>query len=300
MKGLISIGDLTQKEIYDIIELSLELKEKRLKSDFSDDLKYCSLGMIFEKPSTRTRTSFEVAMTHLGGHSIYLNWHDLQLGRGETIADTARVLSRYVNAIVIRANHHSSILELQENASIPVINALSNLEHPCQSLADLMTIYEKKSKLAGKKFAWIGDGNNVCNSSILACGIMNINIDVACPRGYEPNKKIVEKASEMCTVRILHDPIIASENADVLYTDTWVSMGDEDTYAQRMNDFSNFCINERLVEAAKNDVIVLHCLPAHRGQEITSEVMDSEHSAIFDQAENRLHTQKALLLKLLK
>ena len=300
MKGLISISDLTKAEIYDIIELSLELKEKRLKGKFSDDLKYHSLGMIFEKPSTRTRISFEVAMTHLGGHSIYLNWHDLQLGRGETIADTAKVLSGYVNAVAIRANHHGSIIELQKNASIPIINALSNLEHPCQSLADLMTIYEKKGKLIGEKFAWIGDGNNVCNSSILACAIMDIDIDVACPPGYEPDKTIVEKARKMCTVRILHDPIKASENADVLYTDTWVSMGDEETYAQRMDDFSNYRINERLIEVAKNDVIVLHCLPAHRGQEITSDVMDGEHSAIFSQAENRLHTQKALLLRLLK
>jgi len=300
MKDLISISDLTKAEICDIIELSLELKEKRLENKFSDDLKYYTLGMIFEKPSTRTRISFEVAMTHLGGHSIYLNWHDLQLGRGETIADTAKVLSGYVNAIAIRANHHTSVLELQQNASIPVINALSDLEHPCQSLADLMTIYEKKGRLIGEKFAWIGDGNNVCNSSILACAIMNIDIDVACPPGYEPDKTIVEKARKMCTVRILHDPIKASENADVLYTDTWVSMGDEETYAQRMDDFSNYRINERLIEVAKNDVIVLHCLPAHRGQEITSDVMDGEHSAIFSQAENRLHTQKALLLRLLK
>ncbi|HXY88964.1 MAG TPA: ornithine carbamoyltransferase [Candidatus Acidoferrales bacterium] len=300
MKGLISICDLTEAEIYDIIELSIELKEKRLKGKFSDGLKYHSLGMIFEKPSTRTRISFEVAMTHLGGHSIYLNWHDLQLGRGETIADTARVLSGYVNVIAIRANHHASIIELQQNASIPVINALSNLEHPCQSLADLMTIYEKKGKLIGEKFAWIGDGNNVCNSSILACAIMGIDVDVACPPGYEPDKTIIEKARKMCTVRILHDPIQASENADVLYTDSWVSMGDEETYAQRMEDFSNYRVNGRLIEVAKKDVIVLHCLPAHRGQEITSDVMDGEHSAIFSQAENRLHTQKALLLKLLK
>ena len=299
MKNLISIGDLTKQELYDIIELAVSVKRERSQGIFSNGLKHKTIGMIFEKPSTRTRTAFEVAMVELGGYPIYLNWNDLQLGRGETTADTARVLSRYLSCIVVRANSHSTIIDLAKNASVPVINALSNVEHPCQLLADLMTIYEKRGRLSGLKLAWIGDGNNVCNSAILSCALMDMNIDVACPPGYEPNDAILRRAQELSSVRVLRDPLEAATAADVLYTDAWVSMGDEATAAVRARAFAKYRIDNAVLDAANSDAIVLHCLPAHRGQEITDEVMDGPHSVVFDQAENRLHAHKALLLKLL-
>jgi len=299
MKNLISIGDLTKQELCDIIELAVSVKRERSQGIFSNGLKHKTIGMIFEKPSTRTRTAFEVAMVELGGYPIYLNWNDLQLGRGETTADTARVLSRYLSCIVVRANSHSTIIDLAKNASVPVINALSNVEHPCQLLADLMTIYEKRGRLSGLKLAWIGDGNNVCNSAILSCALMDMNIDVACPPGYEPNDAILRRAQELSSVRVLRDPLEAATAADVLYTDAWVSMGDEATAAVRARAFAKYRIDNAVLDAANSDAIVLHCLPAHRGQEITDEVMDGPHSVVFDQAENRLHAHKALLLKLL-
>ncbi len=299
MKDFVSICDLTRDGILDVIQLALRLKDERKRGRFSRALEHKTIGMIFEKPSTRTRTAFEVAITELGGHPLYLSWNELQLGRGEAVADTARVLSRYVSGIVIRADHHSTVVDMASNASIPVINALSDREHPCQLLADLMTIYEKKGKLRDMKLAWIGDGNNVCNSAILSCAIMGLSIDVACPPGYEPNGEVVRTAQAVGRVRVLTDPLEAATAADILYTDTWVSMGDEATAAQRMRDLRAYCIDKRVLDAAKDDAIVLHCLPAHRGCEITAEVMDGPHSAVFDQAENRLHTQKALLMKLL-
>jgi len=298
MNGLISIGDLTKDEILDVVQLAVRLKDERSQGTFSESLRHKTLGMIFEKPSTRTRTSFEVAIVELGGYPIYLNWNDLQLGRGETIADTARVLSKYLSGIVLRATSHSTIIETADYASVPVINALSDLEHPCQLLADLMTIYEKKGTLSGMKLAWIGDGNNVCNSAILACARFGTRVDVACPLGYEPNADIVKRGQQLSAVRVIRDPLEAASDADILYTDTWISMGDEAASAQRLRAFSKYRIDGKTLDTAKDDVIVLHCLPAHRGQEITDEVMDGPHSAIFEQAENRLHAQKALLLKL--
>jgi len=297
MKGLISISDLSKGEIFDVLQLALRLKDERSRGTFSEGLQHKTLGMIFEKPSTRTRTAFEVAIVELGGFPIYLNWNDLQLGRGETIADTARVLSKYLSGIVLRATRHSTIVEMADYASIPVINALSDLEHPCQLLADLMTIYEKKGTLSGLKLAWIGDGNNVCNSAILACACLGLHIDVACPPGYEPDAAIVERGQT--AVRVINDPLEAASAADILYTDTWISMGDEATSAKRLRAFSKYRIDETVLDNAKDDVIVLHCLPAHRGQEITDEVIDGPNSVVFVQAENRLHAQKALLLKLL-
>ena len=299
MKNLISIGDLTKGEIFEIIQLAIRLKGERSKGIFSNGLEHNTLGMIFEKPSTRTRTAFEVAVVELGGYPIYLNWNDLQLGRGETIADTARVLSRYLSCITMRAKSHSTIIDVAENASVPVINALSDIEHPCQLLADLMTIYEKKGALSGMKLAWIGDGNNVCNSAILSCALMGMSVDVACPPGYEPDGEILRRGQQLSEVRILRDPLEAASAADVLYTDAWVSMGDEATSALRASVFSEYRIDRKVLDAAKTDAIVLHCLPAHRGEEITDDVMDGPHSAVFDQAENRLHAQKALLLKLI-
>jgi len=299
MKDLISIGDLAKEEICELIQLAVRLKDERSKGMFSHKLLHKTLGMIFEKPSTRTRTAFEVAAIELGGYPIYLNWNDLQLGREETIADTARVLSKYLSGIIVRAINHASIVEMAEYASVPVINALSGREHPCQLLADLMTIYEKKGKLSGLKLAWIGDGNNVCNSALLSCACMGVTVDVACPPGYEPDAEIVLRSQELSAVRIVRDPIEAASAADILYTDTWISMGDEAAHAERVRAFSAYRIDKKVLDAAKDSAIVLHCLPAHRGQEITDEVMDGPRSAVFEQAENRLHTQKALLIKLL-
>ncbi len=297
---LLSLADLSFTEIINLLDTASDLKEKRSRGKTSILLKNKTLAMLFEKSSTRTRISFEVAMTELGGHAIFLNYKDIQLGRGESIADTARVMSRYVNAIMARVYKHETLIELSENATVPVINGLSDIEHPCQLLADLLTIREYKGKLKGLNFSWIGDGNNVCNSAILACTITGMKITVACPEGYEPKGEIIEMAKGLGGMTsIIHDPVKAARNADVLYTDVWVSMGDEEEYDQRLHDFKPYQINSKLLEQAKHDVMVLHCLPAHRGEEITADVIDGPHSAVLDQAENRLHAQKALLLKLL-
>ncbi|MBN2109869.1 MAG: ornithine carbamoyltransferase [Methanosarcinaceae archaeon] len=300
MKHLLSMTDLSHEDLVELLDMAADLKEKRLRGKVTDLLKNKSIGMIFEKSSTRTRVSFEVAMSDLGGHALYLNTRDMQLGRGETVADTAHVLSRYLYCLVARVYSHDTVRELAENSSIPVVNALSDLEHPCQILADLLTIREYKNRLKGLKYAWIGDGNNVCNSAILGCAMSDMEIAVACPPGYEPNGKIVEQARKLGgRVTVTNDPLEAATDADVLYTDVWVSMGDEQEREKRLADLSPYQINSGLVDAAKQDVIVMHCLPAHRGEEISADVMDGPHSVVFDQAENRLHAQKALLLKLM-
>jgi ornithine carbamoyltransferase len=296
----LSLADLSYEELIDILDIASDLKEKRARGKTSTGLKNKSLAMIFEKSSTRTRVSFEVAMTELGGHAIYLNYRDIQLGRGESVADTARVMSRYIHAIMARVYKHETLTGLSKYSTVPVINGLSDLEHPCQILADLLTIREYKGKLKNLNFSWIGDGNNVCNSAILACALTGMKITVACPEGYEPNSEILNKARDIGgTVNVIRDPLKAAKNADILYTDVWVSMGEEEEYEQRLRDFKPYQINSKLLEQAKHDVMVLHCLPAHRGEEITAEVVDGPNSAVFDQAENRLHAQKALLLKLL-
>jgi ornithine carbamoyltransferase len=300
-RHLLSILDLSHRDIIHLLDKADELKEQRQRGKTSEELKHKTLTMLFEKSSTRTRISFQVAMSELGGHSIYLNPADTQLGRGESIADTAKVISRYTHAIAARVNQHQTIIELAENSTIPVINALSDLEHPCQLLADLMTIREYKGHLKGLTLAWIGDGNNVCNSTILACALTHIHLNIATPKGYEPDKTILNQARELGgSITLTNNPQEAATDADILYTDVWISMGDEAQTQQRLKHFKPYQINNQLLQHAKHDAIVLHCLPAHRGQEITSEVADGPHSAIFDQAENRLHTQKALLLKLLK
>jgi len=297
---LLSLADLSYTDIISLLDAASDLKEKRVRGKTSGELKDKTLAMLFEKSSTRTRISFEVAMTELGGHAIFLSPKDIQLGRGESIADTARVMSRYVHAIMGRVYKHETLIELSKYAAVPVINGLSDLEHPCQLLADLLTIREYKGKFRGLNFSWIGDGNNVCNSAILACALTGMRMTVACPEGYEPNSEIVDKAKDMGgVINIIHDPMKAAKKTDILYTDVWVSMGDEDEYEQRLCDFGPYQINSRLIEQAKHDVMVLHCLPAHRGEEITAEVVDGPNSAVFDQAENRLHAQKALLLRLL-
>ncbi|MDY6966605.1 MAG: ornithine carbamoyltransferase [Halobacteriota archaeon] len=298
--NFISMSDFTTEQIFSVLDSALDLKEKKKRGKVFEPLEGKSLGMLFEKSSTRTRVSFEVAMTDLGGHALYLNWKDLQLERGESLEDTARVLSSYVDGIMIRAYKHESVCKLAEFATVPVINALSDLEHPCQSLADLMTIREKKGNFAGLKFGWIGDGNNVCNSSILACVLTGMRITVACPEGHEPDSAIISKAIDLgCEVEIVNDPEKAAEEADVLYTDVWVSMGDEGEKEERLKVFKPFQINRDLMQKANSDVVIMHCLPAHRGEEITDDIMSDSHSVIFDQAENRLHAQKALLSKLM-
>ena len=294
------MADLSLEDIYGILDLAEEIKEKRNQGKVTDHLKNKSLGMIFEKSSTRTRVSFEAGMSDLGGHAIYLNPNDIQIGRGETIEDTAKVLSRYLSGVAARVYSHDTLIKLAENSTIPVINALSDKEHPCQALGDLLTIKEYKNKISNMKFVWVGDGNNVCNSLMLACAIVGMEMVVACPKGYEPAEEYVQKARKLGgVVKIMDDPLKASENADILYTDVWVSMGDEGEEAQRMKDFAGFQINEALIAVSKPDVIVMHCLPAHRGLEISAGAIDGPHSVVFDQAENRLHAQKAVLLELM-
>jgi ornithine carbamoyltransferase len=286
MKNLLSLKDLKKEDIEKLFEITKKVKRKR-----SEDLFEKTLILYFEKPSTRTVVSFYVAMVELGGDAIFLTPKEMQIGRGETISDTAKVLSRYANGIVARTYKHKTITDLAKHATIPVINGLSDLHHPCQVLADLFTVLEKRSTL-DLNFAWIGDGNNVCNSWIQAANIMNFSLSVATPKGYEPKEKLGK-------VRLLHDPKKAIRNADVVMTDTWVSMGEEKEEKVRNKIFKPFQVNSKLVKLAKKDYLFMHCLPAHRGYEITKEIIDGKHSIVFDEAENRLHVQKAILLYLL-
>jgi ornithine carbamoyltransferase len=276
------------------------LKSQLLRGEEHPLLKGKTLGMIFEKPSTRTRVSFEVGMWQLGGYALYLSAGDLQLGRGETIADTARTLSRYVNGIMARVFAHQTILDLIKYSRVPVINGLSDFTHPCQGLADLFTIYEKKGRLSGLRLAYVGDGNNVAHSLLYGCSKVGMDITLACPKGYEPDPEVVSKAKEEgkgsgCKVKVTYDPKEAVQNADIVYTDVWASMGQEKEHEKRIKVFKPYQVNAKLVKEAKENYIFMHCLPAHRGEEVTDEVADSKNSVIFDQAENRLHTQKALM-----
>lgn len=300
-KDVLSITDLSREEIFELLESAMDLKEKRKAGESTEFLKNKSLGMIFEKSSTRTRVSFEVAMTDFGGHALYLNSRDIQVGRGETIEDTARTLSGYLQGLMARVMSHETVKKLAEYSTIPVINALSDREHPCQILGDFMTIMEYKHRFEGLKFAWVGDGNNVCNSALLGSAIMGMEFVVACPKGYEPKAEFLEKAKALGgKFTITDDPKVAAKDADIIYTDVWVSMGDEAEQERRLKDFASFQVNTELLGGAKPDVIVMHCLPARRGLEITDEVMDGPNSVIFEEAENRLHAQKALILKLMR
>lgn len=294
-RDFLKLWDLSSEEITSIIERAIRLKA-------GEDKNKCpligkSIGLLFEKSSTRTRVSFEVGIYQLGGQAIYMNPSDLQLGRGETIKDTALTLSRYLSAIIIRTFGHERIEEFSNSATIPVINGLSDLHHPCQVLADLMTIIEKKRRLKDIHLAYIGDGNNVANSLIEAASRMEMNLTMACPEGYEPDPDVLERAREFAKkeIIILRDPREAAGRADIIYTDVWTSMGKERETEERRKRFRPYQVNRELLKCAKEDVIVLHCLPAHRGEEITDEVIDGPNSVVFDQAENRLHTQKALL-----
>ena len=299
-KSLASLADLTKEVIEQILKTSELLKLQSLRGQEHPLLKGKTLAMIFEKPSTRTRVSFEAGMWQLGGYALYLSATDLQLGRGETIGDTAQVLSRYVNGIMARVFAHQTILDLVKYSTVPVINGLSDFTHPCQGLADLFTIYEKKGQLSGLKLGYLGDGNNVAHSLIYGCSKVGMDIGLACPKGYEPNPKVVAEGREEARKRgrvatVTNDPVEVVLGADIIYTDVWASMGKEKEHEERVKIFKPYQVNAELVKRAKQDYIFMHCLPAHRGEEVTDEVADSKNSVIFDQAENRLHTQKALM-----
>jgi ornithine carbamoyltransferase len=304
-KDLLSLADLEKYEVMALLEKAILLKEKTLKKQFDQPLKGKTLGMIFDKSSTRTRVSFEVGMIQLGGSALYLNGNDLQLGRGESLSDTAQVLSQYLDGIMIRTFSHKSVEELAEHAEIPVINGLTDMYHPCQALADLMTIYEKKGNLEGLKLAYIGDGNNVAHSLMIACTKVGMDISLACPKGYFPDTQLISLCKSFASesganLVITESPSEAVAEADVIYTDVWTSMGQEAENEQRLKDFYEFQVNAELIKAAKEDHLFMHCLPAHRGEEVTAEVIDGQHSVVFDQAGNRLHAQKALLVEILK
>lgn len=305
MKDFISIHDLSASQVEEILALAADLKDKQKNKIKHEYLWAKSMAMIFEKPSTRTRVSFEIGMWQLGGLAINLDQEAIGLGTRESIGDVARTLSRFADAILIRTFAHEKVIELAKYASVPVINALSDLLHPCQALADVFTIIEKKGReLKGLKMAYIGDGNNVCHSLMYAAAKVGINLTVATPKGFEPNEAIAAQAFNDAKkagieIDILNDPVIAAKNADVIYTDVWTSMGQERESGVRSREFGAFQINSKLVKLAKPDYIFMHCLPAHRGQEVTDEVIDGPNSVVFDQAENRLHVQKAILVKLL-
>lgn len=304
MKHLISLNDLSQKEIFDILTVAQELKEENKKGIKHHILEGKTLGMIFAKSSTRTRVSFEVGMYQLGGHALFLSSNDIQLGRGECIYDTANVLSRYLDGIMIRTFSHNDVLELAKYGQIPIINALTDYLHPCQVLADLLTIKEHKGTLKGLKLAYLGDGNNMANSLLYGCTKVGMDISVATPKKYCCPNEVVENAKNTAAetgsaVVITEDAKEAVKGADVVYTDTWVSMGQEDQKAEKIKLFGDYQVNKELFSYAKEDAIFLHCLPAYRGYEVTEDVIDGKNSAIFDEAENRLHAQKAVMALLM-
>ncbi|MGE5399145.1 MAG: ornithine carbamoyltransferase [Ignavibacteriales bacterium] len=303
-KSLISINDLTIEEVWQIFELSAILKMKRLTGEPHKVLEGKTLGMIFSKPSTRTRISFEVGIYELGGIGMYFGPNDLQIKKSESVADTAKVLSRYLSGIMIRTFDHQDVIDLATYGSIPVINGLTDLLHPCQVLTDLFTIYEKKKVLKGLKLAYIGDGNNMAHSLLHGCSKVGMDIAIASPSGYKPVEQIVRNAEANAKymgskVEILEDPVAAVKGADIVYTDVWASMGQEAEAAERKKYFQKYQVNPELVKNAKEDYLFMHCLPAHRGDEVVNEVADSPNSIIFDEAENRLHVQKAIMALLM-
>jgi ornithine carbamoyltransferase len=303
-RDFITLHDWSAAEIAALLTEAAALKAKRKARVPHPLLSGKTLALIFEKPSLRTRVTFEAGMTQLGGHAIYLAPKDIRLGERETVADGARNLSRWVDGIVARTFRHQMVVELAEHASVPVINGLTDLLHPCQILAALLTIHEKRGDLTGCRVAFIGDGNNVANSWCTGAAKTGVHLTIACPRGYEPDPSILHQAREDAKgtgarIQIVHDPTAAARGADVLYTDVWSSMGQEEERAKRLKAFQPFQVNRALVELARPDVLVMHCLPAHRGEEITDEVIEGPHSVVFEEAENRLHAQKALLVTLL-
>jgi ornithine carbamoyltransferase len=303
-RDLLSLGDVSPEEVEGLLDLAEGLKNGAAKGGTSAPLAGKILAMIFDKPSTRTRVSFEAGMSHLGGHALSLNRNELQLGRGETLADTARTLSRYVDGILIRTHSHATVVELARYATVPVINGLTDRFHPCQALADLLTLREKKGRLAGLRVAYVGDGNNVLHSLLYAAAVTGMHLMVATPPGYEPDPEVVAEAESMARstgaeLRFFHDPEAAVRGADAVYTDVWASMGQEEEKERRIRDFQGFQVDSKLMSCAKGDALFLHCLPAYRGLEVSEAVIDGPRSVVFDQAENRLHAQKALLWTLL-
>ncbi|MCT2342727.1 ornithine carbamoyltransferase [Niallia taxi] len=303
-KDLLTLAEYSPETIKELVHKAKEMKEAYLNGELIAPLKGKTLGMIFEKSSTRTRVSFETGMFQLGGQALFLSSRDLQIGRGEPVSDTAKVLSQYVDAIMIRTFAHETVEELAEHATIPVINGLTDLHHPCQALADLLTILEVKGTLKGLKLAYIGDGNNVAHSLLIACAKVGMDVAVATPPSYAPNEEIVSLAKSFAdasgsTISIVNDPIEAVTDADVIYADVWTSMGQEEENEQRLKDFAGFQVNKELVAHAKADYMFLHCLPAHREEEVTAEIIDGPNSYVFQEAGNRMHAQKALLVELL-
>jgi ornithine carbamoyltransferase len=296
-KDFLSVYDLTRKDFDRIFLHAANLKAMLKDGVIYQPLAGKTLGMIFDKSSTRTRLSFEAGMYQLGGLAIYLNSRDTQLGRGETVADTARIISRYLDAVMIRTFSQESVEEFARHATVPIINGLTDLMHPCQIVSDLFTIVEKKGSYEGLRIAYVGDGNNVANSWIDAAARLPFTLTLACPRGYDPDARILERAKKKApkSVSLYRDPIRAVKNVDVVYTDVWASMGQEDEQEARTKVFEGYQVNRTLMQHAKPDAIVMHCLPAHRGQEISAEILDGPRSVVWDEAENRLHVQKAIL-----
>ena len=305
MKHFLSLADLTSDQLMSLLDLGVKLKKEWQAGGNPPILKGKTMGMVFTKPSLRTRVSFDMAMLHLGGHALYLSPNEISLGQRESVADVARVLSRYVDIIMARVFGHRDVVELAQYSRVPVINGLSDYTHPCQGLADLLTIYERYGTLQGIKVAYVGDGNNVANSLIFGCALAGANFSIASPAGYEISGDVVSKARGLAAktgsqLTFYHEPAEAVREADVIYTDVWTSMGQETETQKRLEVFApRYQINSALVGKARRNVIVMHCLPAHRGQEITDEVADGPHSALFDQAENRMHAQKAIIVELM-
>ena len=300
MKHLLKLADLSKEEILTVLNLADQLKYERKNGVAGEYLKGKKLGMIFQKSSTRTRVSFEVGMYELGGYALFLSNRDLQIGRGEPVEDTARVLSRYLDGIMIRTFEQKEVEDLAQYGSIPIINGLTDYAHPCQVLADLMTIRECKGSFRGLKLCFVGDGNNMANSLMVGCIKTGMKFSIACPKGYEPDAALMTWAKENGDFTITEDVSEAMRDADVVYTDVWASMGQEEEKEKRINAFKGFQINADNMRAAKNDAMVQHCLPAHRGEEITADVFEAHADEIFEEAENRLHAQKAVLCKLMK
>ena len=296
-RHFLSLLDFTPEELRALLARAIELKAMRTRGELPELLKNRVLGMVFEKSSTRTRVSFEAAMAQFGGHAIFLSPRDTQLGRGEPIEDTARVLSRMVDAIMVRTFEHEKLERFTAHSSVPVINGLTDLVHPCQLLADMQTWFERRGDIAGRTVAWIGDGNNMCNSYINAARQLGFTLRIACPEGYDPDPGLLAAAGDAVT--LLREPHAAARGADLVVTDVWASMGQEEEQARRERDFAGFQVDEALMAAAAADALFMHCLPAHRGEEVSAGVLDGPHSVVWDEAENRMHAQKALLEKLL-
>ncbi|MBB6448459.1 ornithine carbamoyltransferase [Geomicrobium halophilum] len=304
-RDVLTWGDYTSSEIEQLLESAAQLKEKQQKGIPHQPLAGRSLGMIFENASTRTRVSFEVGMTQLGGHALFLSSADLQIGRGEPIQDTAKVLSRYIDGLIIRANDHEKVKHLAESSDVPVINALTDLYHPCQALADMLTIQEHKGSLKGRKIVYVGDGNNVAHSLMIIAAKLGLNITLSTPEGYEGTESIWTEAKKIAMetgskVEHVVNPKEAVKDADVIYTDVWVSMGAEKEEEERGKVFERYQVDETLMSLADTEAIFMHCLPAHRGEEVSSAVIDGPHSVVYEQAENRLHVQKAILQAVFK